>query len=305
MFIRPCYRRTNGRRHAYWALVESYRTDRGPRQRTVAYLGQLDEAGRIGVKRAAESGGSTGDQQLQLWEDDSPPPEWVEVNTSAVRVENERQFGGPWLALELIRKLQLDTFLKRTIPQGKESVPWSLMAMVLTICRLCEPSSELHIAEHFYASTAMDELLGVPTEKVYEERLYRALDKLLLHKTALEKNEPRHRPYRGKMSNLGDSRILNLVADVIHRSRNRSTHGLQPTQTTQNPWIRSEPLDKVCVLPLLLCLAAPSEPFIQGKMDKVCVLSLMFVSCRSCCRSMLPLLPPMTCIQLKPPRIPG
>ena len=130
MFIRPCYRRTNGRRHAYWALVESYRTDRGPRQRTVAYLGQLDEAGRIGVKRAAESGGSTGDQQLQLWEDDSPPPEWVEVNTAAVRVENERQFGGPWLALELIRKLQLDTFFKRTIRQGKESVPWSVMAHV-------------------------------------------------------------------------------------------------------------------------------------------------------------------------------
>ena len=87
MFIRPCYRRKNGHRHAYWALVESYRTDRGPRQRTVAYLGQLDEAGRVGVKRAAKGDGPLGDQQLQLWEDDSPPPEWVEVNTAAVRVE--------------------------------------------------------------------------------------------------------------------------------------------------------------------------------------------------------------------------
>jgi transposase len=188
MFIRPCYRRKNGRRHAYWALVESYRTDRGPRQRTVAYLGQLDEAGRVGVKRAAEGDDPAGDEQLQLWEDDAPPPEWVEVNTAAVRVEDERQFGGPWLALELIRNLHLDTFFKRTIPAGKELVPWSVMAQVLTICRLCNPSSELHIAEHYYKSTALDELLGVPADKVYDERLYRALDKLLPHKESLEKH---------------------------------------------------------------------------------------------------------------------
>ena len=176
MFIRPCYRRKNGQRHAYWALVESYRTDRGPRQRTVAYLGQLDEAGRLGVKRAAKGNKKPGEQQLQLWEDDSPAPEWVEVDTANVRVENQLAFGGPWLALEIIRKLQLDDFLKRTIPKGKEDIPWSMMAQVLVICRLCNPSSELHIAEHYYRSTAMGELLGVPPEKVYDERLYRALD---------------------------------------------------------------------------------------------------------------------------------
>ncbi len=188
MFIRPCFRKKNGRRHAYWALVESYRTDRGPRQRTVAYLGQLDEAGRLGVKRAAKGNKQSTEEQLQLWEGDSPAPEWVEVNTAAVRVENQRAFGGPWLARQILRKLQLDDFLKCTIPKGKEDVPWSLMAEVLVICRLCNPSSELHIAEHYYRSTAMHELLGVPPEKVYDERLYRALDKLLPHKEALEKH---------------------------------------------------------------------------------------------------------------------
>ena len=54
MFIRPCYRNKDGKRHAYWALVESYRTQRGPRQRVVAYLGKLDEAGRLGIKHAAD-----------------------------------------------------------------------------------------------------------------------------------------------------------------------------------------------------------------------------------------------------------
>jgi hypothetical protein len=73
------------------------------------------------------------------------------------------------------------TSFERTIPKGQEDVSWSLMAQVLVICRLCNPSSELHIAEHYYRSTAMSELLGVPAEKVYDERLYRALDKLLPH----------------------------------------------------------------------------------------------------------------------------
>ena len=53
MYLRRCYRQKDGKRHAYWALVESYRTARGPRQRVVAYLGEMDEAGRLGVRQRA------------------------------------------------------------------------------------------------------------------------------------------------------------------------------------------------------------------------------------------------------------
>jgi len=52
MFIRQCYRRKNGKRHAYWALAESYRTSRGPRQRIVSYLGEMDAHGRLGIRQA-------------------------------------------------------------------------------------------------------------------------------------------------------------------------------------------------------------------------------------------------------------
>jgi hypothetical protein len=45
MYLRRCYRKKDGKRHGYWALVESYRTARGPRQRMVAYLGEVDECG--------------------------------------------------------------------------------------------------------------------------------------------------------------------------------------------------------------------------------------------------------------------
>jgi transposase len=182
MFIRPCFRRKDGKRHAYWALVESYRTEQGPRQRIVAYLGQLDEAGRLGVRDAAVGGSAA--CQRTLFEETQP--QWITVNAGAVRVENCRQFGGPWLALELIRKLGLHDFLKRTLPSGSEDVPWSLTALILIIARLCEPSSELHIAEHFYRGTALPELLGVPIEKVDDNRLYRGLDQLLTQKRELE-----------------------------------------------------------------------------------------------------------------------
>jgi len=182
MFIRPCYRKKNGKRHAYWTLVESYRTQRGPRQRVVAYLGQLDEKGRLGVKEAAQ--GRPTHRQKKLFEE--VEPQWVEVDAARVRVENRRDFGGPWLALEMVRRLGLKDFLDATIPKGQEEIPWSAMALVLVVSRLCNPSSELQIAEHFYGQTAMAELLGVPACKVNEQRLYRSLDVVLPHKEALE-----------------------------------------------------------------------------------------------------------------------
>jgi hypothetical protein len=184
MFIRPCYRTKDGKRHAYWALVESYRTARGPRQRVVAYLGQLDESGRLGIKQAAGDQSATDARQQTLFPE--PEPEWVEINARGVRVENCRRFGGPWLALELIKTLDLDKFLAKNLSSGREEIPWSVMALVLVIARLCEPSSELAIAENFARQTALPDLLGVPPEKIYDNRLYRALDQLLPHKAALE-----------------------------------------------------------------------------------------------------------------------
>ncbi len=202
MFIRQFFQTQNGRRNAYWALVESYRTPRGPRQRVVAWLGKLDEAGRLGMRAAAEQANDphssampcSSEAQLQFDFDrkedeaETPPtePRWVEVNANAVRVENLKQFGGPWLALELIRRLQLDTFLERVLPQGRERVPWSLSALILVVARLLEPSSELHTAEQWYPKTALPELLGVPIERVDDNRLYRTLDHLLPHKRELE-----------------------------------------------------------------------------------------------------------------------
>ena len=52
--------------------------------------------------------------------------------------------------------------------------------------RLCEPSSELHIAEDWYRRTALGDLLQLDEEQVNKDRFYRALDRLLAHKAAIE-----------------------------------------------------------------------------------------------------------------------
>jgi transposase len=183
MYLRRCHRAKDGKRHAYWALVKSVRTAKGPRQEVVAYLGDLDEAGRLGVQQAANPDDAAARQQ-ELF--DAPQARYVEVDVSGVVVEGMRKFGGPWLALQLIDKLGLKRELDRLLPAGREAVPWSTMALVLVICRLCDPSSELRIAEHLYERSALPDLLGVGAEKINDDRLYRALDELLPHKAALE-----------------------------------------------------------------------------------------------------------------------
>jgi transposase len=184
MFLRPYFRRRDGQREAYWALVESYRTERGPRQRTVAYLGLMDEAGRLGVGQAVDP--QPASPQRELFAQANTAPRFVEIDRTRVRVENCRQFGGPWLALVLIKQLGLHELLERAMPTGQEQVPWSLTALILVIARLCEPSSELYIAEHFYRQSALADLLGVSADQVDDNRLYRGLDELLPHKAALE-----------------------------------------------------------------------------------------------------------------------
>jgi len=74
----------------------------------------------------------------------------------------------------------------RLLPAGKERISWAKMAAVLVASRLCEPSSELHIAEDWYRRTALSDLLQLEDDQVNKDRLYRALDHLIVHKEALE-----------------------------------------------------------------------------------------------------------------------
>lgn len=133
------------------------------------------------MKDAAEGNNRV---QKELFDDGSS--RYVEVDTKRVRVENPRSFGCEWLGLEIARMLGLDGFFSKAISSGREEAPWPLVGLSLVLLRLVEPSSELRAAEHVLGKSALPELVGIPADKMNEDRLYRALDRMLPHKEALE-----------------------------------------------------------------------------------------------------------------------
>jgi transposase len=181
VFLRKVCRSKDGKSHHYWVLLESFRTARGPRHRTVAYLGEMDEGGRLGIRQVAED--SPGYQMSFL---DGSVPEWVEVDVRGVHTERARRFGDVWLAVELLKRLGLDQYFRDALGQRSMKISWADVVSILVAARFCEPRSELHVAEHFYGQTALADLYGIPAFAIYDNRLYRALDQLLAHKDQIQ-----------------------------------------------------------------------------------------------------------------------
>jgi len=197
MFLRRKTKSARGVGYSYWHLCETVRTARGPRQRVVASLGKLD------ATELAELRGGWHDLPALLRGETPtrPPvtaplpgfaqteqvtePNWEQADLRALRVERSRDFGECYLALSLWHRLGLDQLLGELLPTGRESVGWAHSAALLTTARFCAQRSELGVAEHWYDTTALDDLLGVDTGAVNDDRLYRALDKLGAHKDAL------------------------------------------------------------------------------------------------------------------------
>lgn len=187
MYLRHGKVQKNGKTHTYWRLVRSVRRGGKVVQETVAQLGELDEQGRARAREMAHAI-TGGREQCELFETPCPTSESAPVQLDKVRLERGRQFGDVWLGWTLWRALELDAFCEARMPCGREKVPWATMAAILVIARLCKPSSELHIAEHWYRQTALEDLLGVPDELVNDDRLYRALDQLVEHKDTLQQH---------------------------------------------------------------------------------------------------------------------
>jgi transposase len=184
MYLRHTTVTRNGKSHTYWRLVRSVRIGSKVRQQTVAQLGELDAAGRVHARALAEA--IVGIERQPGLFDEPAPTEPVPIDLHRLHLERGRRFGDVWLGLRLWQALHLDTFLEQWLPQGREQVPWAKMAAVLVLARFCEPSSELHIAEDWFRRTALGDLLGVTDDKVNDDRLYRALDRLLPCKPLLE-----------------------------------------------------------------------------------------------------------------------
>jgi hypothetical protein len=233
MFLRQYHRTKDGKRHTYFALVEAQRTERGPRQRIVAQLGELTADQQRRWQRTAifhgrhkacpeprRDGG-----ELPLFVDEGPAPlpddpDVVRIHLGKVGWTNARAFGDVWLGLQLWKKLGLDAIVARHVPQGGETVPPAAMVAIEVISRLCVgnggETSEFALAEHGYRRTALEDLLGVPDEVVTKDRLYRTLDALpsLRSRTRLSGKEKIEQDLKERLGELFSLNFDLLLCDL-------------------------------------------------------------------------------------------
>jgi transposase len=192
MFLRKFRVHKDGKEHGYWSLVETLRTADGPRQRTLCYLGELNGSAHARWQKTIEIFNEHGEStQLKLFSSEAEVPDEpnvARVLVKKVRVERTRRFGDCYLGLELWKQLGLTEFLAQHLDVDAADVPWSRVAAVLAINRLCAPGSELAVEQHWYPATALDDLLHIAAGKINDTRLYRCLDRLLPLKTKIEQH---------------------------------------------------------------------------------------------------------------------
>jgi hypothetical protein len=115
MFLRRIKKRKCGKNHFYWALVESYRTDRGVRQRIVGYIGDVTGRKARGIYQSVERCESVQGDFLSPEE----LPERVEIAPRQTRTERQREFGGVWLGHKLFDKLGLSAYCTERFTGGR------------------------------------------------------------------------------------------------------------------------------------------------------------------------------------------
>jgi transposase len=195
VFLKRHVRRKNGKEHVYYSLCESIRLSRGRTiQRRVLNLGELNttqiERWQRSIEVIEQEGQS---RQYRLFTDregaaPAEAPDVCEVILSSLSVRRPRQFGACWLGSRLWQELKLDEFFGAALHDRHGTVEWAKVIELLTVNRLCDPESELGVHQRWYGTTAMDVVLGTEDAVAAKDRLYRALDKAIEHKEALEQH---------------------------------------------------------------------------------------------------------------------
>src|SRR5690349_5296783 len=192
MFLR-CNRRTkDGKAHRYWSIVENRRCSGGRVvQRPVLYLGEINASQREAWTRSIEAfDEATGCQtKLRLFAAEGPKApgitDAVQVRLSDFVLRRPRQWGACWLFSQLWEQLGLGEFWREKLGLSREGTDWEHVLQALTAYRLIDPGSEWRLHRHWYAHSAMGDLLGEDDRLAAKDTLYRCLDLLVVHKEAL------------------------------------------------------------------------------------------------------------------------
>jgi len=203
MYIRKSTRAYKGKTYTNYLLVESVHTPKGPRQRTICSLGNLEPAPIQEWLALAHRLESALRGQLPLQPSDakfeallkttrrggrrqhgSIPAAGVlvKVDTDRVEIEEARSAGAAHVGHQIWERLGLDEILGQAGLSGQACT----LSEVMTLNRLIAPSSELAMAD-WVRRTAMGDILGADFSELNEDKLYRNLDALHSNRELIER----------------------------------------------------------------------------------------------------------------------
>ncbi len=192
MFLRCHTRHKDGKTHRYWSIVETRRVSGGRVvQRPLLYLGEINDSQRDAWRKTIEvfEDGTSHPRTLALFPEDRPVPvpdeAVVQIRLRDLTVRRPRQWGACWLACHLYEQLGLDAFWRTQLEESRKGTRWDLILQALTAYRLIDPGSEWRLHRQWFEQSAMADLLGAGYELAEIHKLYRCLDRLLVHKRAL------------------------------------------------------------------------------------------------------------------------
>ena len=193
MYLRFSRRLKDGKEHRYWSVVESKRCAGGRVvQRPVLYLGEINDSQREAWCRVIDAfdEGTQRSTQLALFPAERGIPDHakaygVQVRLDAMELHRPRQWGACWLACHLYEQLELDRFWAARLAASREGTSWQHILQTLVCYRLIDPGSEWRLHRLWFEQSAMGDLLGEDYSLVAKNALYRCLDKLVAHKSAL------------------------------------------------------------------------------------------------------------------------
>ncbi len=212
MFIRKVPHKNNRTRKEYYTykLVESIRTQRGPRQRNILNLGVdfdlpkeqwKDLANCIEaiitkqrplfdypkkISKLAQKYARTiiRQQACAIDEGEDISPDYQVVDVNSVDNEDARTVGAEYVVYETIKELEIDRELRSF---GLNRLQLAV-ALGVIAGRMIVPGSERATHQWLQNITGMDELMGVDFSSVSLDSVYKASDLLLKNKEALEEH---------------------------------------------------------------------------------------------------------------------
>jgi transposase len=194
MFLRAKVRKKDGKQHRYFSVVENRRVGQNKTaQRTVLYLGEINDSQEAIWRKTLQVFDEKHQQytRLSLFPEDREIPaassDSIQVKLSEMELRRPRAFGNCWLGCELWRQLRLEEFWEEKLAEKvqRETVPWAKVLQLLVVNRLIDPGSEFRVHRQWFDQSAMAELLETDFAVAEKDRLYRCLDRILEHKTAL------------------------------------------------------------------------------------------------------------------------